>query len=187
MPSGQGENFPMNKNILALVAGLTLMPWLTATLKADFFGDLQPKLIESKNGKPVPYEAAETKPEFTAIYYSAHWCPPCRALTPKLVTWYKNTKARFKNFELVFASSDKDEAAMMEYMKEDKMPWPAIRFDEKKSSGVGKYAAGGIPYLVLLDKDGKDLTGLSENEWQHPSKVMPEIEKILLESRKKKE
>jgi hypothetical protein len=72
-------------------------------------------------------------------------------------------------------------------MKETDMPWPAIRFDEKKSSGVGKYAAGGIPYLVLLDKDGKDLTGLSENEWQHPSKVMPEIEKILLESRKKKE
>ena len=177
----------MNKNILALVAGLTLMPWLTATLRADFFGDLQPKLIESKNGKPVPYEAGETKPEFTAIYYSAHWCPPCRALTPKLVTWYKNTKARFKNFELVFASSDKDEAAMMEYMKEDKMPWPAIRFDEKKSSGVGKYAAGGIPYLVLLDKDGKDLTGQPGNEWRHPPEVMPEIEKILLESRKKKE
>ena len=177
----------MNKNTMALVVGLVLIPVLCPTLRADFFGELQPKLIASKNGKAVPFEAGENKPEFTAIYYSAHWCPPCRALTPKLVTWYKNTKARFKNFELVFASSDKDEAAMMEYMKEDKMPWPAIKFDEKKSSGVGKYAAGGIPYLVLLDKDGKDLTGQPGNEWQHPSKVMPEIEKILRGSQKNKE
>lgn len=177
----------MNKNLLVLVFGLALTSVFTPSLRADFFGELQPKLIESKNGKAVPFEAGETKPEFTAIYYSAHWCPPCRALTPKLVTWYKNTKARFKNFELVFASSDKDEAAMMDYMKEDKMPWPAIKFDEKKSSGVGKYAAGGIPYLVLLDKDGKDLTGQPGNEWQHPSKVMPEIEKILRDARKGKE
>jgi len=176
----------MNKTLLSLIIGAAWLPLSISAVRADFFGGLQPKLIESENGKPVPYEAGETKPEFTAIYYSAHWCPPCRALTPKLVTWYKNTKARFKNFELVFASSDKDEAAMMDYMKEDKMPWPAIKFAEKKESGVGKYAAGGIPYLVLLDKDGKDLTGLPGNEWQHPSKVMPEIEKILLEARKKK-
>jgi len=177
----------MNKTLLGLVIGVASLQLLNSTLQADFYGDLQAKLIESKNGKAVPFEAGENKPEFTAIYYSAHWCPPCRALTPKLVTWYKNTKARFKNFELVFASSDKDEAAMMEYMKEEKMPWPAIKFDEKKSSGVGKYAAGGIPYLVLVDKDGKDLTGQPGNEWQHPSKVMPEIEKILRESRKTKE
>jgi nucleoredoxin len=177
----------MNKNHLGFIAGFMSFTLLVPALRADYFGELQPKLIESKNGKAAPFEAGETKPEFTAIYYSAHWCPPCRALTPKLVTWYKNTKARYKNFELVFASSDKDESAMMKYMKEDKMPWPAIRFDEKKSSGVGKYAAGGIPYLVLLDKDGKDLTGQPGNEWQHPSKVMPEIEKILRESRKNKE
>ena len=186
MPVGQEDNSNMNQTTTTSVVSLALLALLTPVLRADFFGDLQPKLIESKNGKPVPYEAGEAKPEFTAIYYSAHWCPPCRALTPKLVTWYKNTKARFKNFELVFASSDKDEAAMMDYMKEDKMPWPAIRFDEKKGSGVGKYAAGGIPYLVLLDKDGKDLTGKPNNDWQHPSEVMPEIEKILLEARKKK-
>ena len=177
----------MNKNTRAIIVGLAVLSSVVPTLRADFFGELQPKLIESKNGKAVPFEASETKPEFTAIYYSAHWCPPCRALTPQLVTWYKNTKARYKNFELVFASSDKDEAAMMDYMKEDKMPWPAIKFDEKKASGVQKYAAGGIPYLVLLDKDGKDLTGQPGNEWQHPSKVMPEIEKILRESRKNKE
>ena len=114
MPSGQGENFPMNKNILALVAGLTLMPWLTATLRADFFGDLQPKLIESKNGKPVPYEAGETKPEFTAIYYSAHWCPPCRQFTPLLGEFFKSQAAALK-FAVVFATGDRDEKSFKDY------------------------------------------------------------------------
>ena len=168
----------MNKNILALVAGLTLMPWLAATLKADFFGDLAPSLIQAKDGKAEPFKVGE-KPKFTAVYYSAHWCPPCRAFTPKLVEWYKSFKAKHSNFELVFASSDKDEAAMLDYMKETDMPWPAVKFGEKKAAGLDKYAAGGIPYLVLIDENGKDLTGKENNDWQPPTEVMKKIEELV--------
>ena len=168
----------MNKNILALVAGLTLMPWLAATLKADFFGDLAPNLIQAKDGKAEPFKVGE-KPKFTAIYYSAHWCPPCRAFTPKLVDWYKEFKAKHSNFELVFASSDKDEAAMLDYMKETDMPWPAVKFGEKKAAGLDKYAAGGIPYLVLIDENGKDLTSKENNDWQPPTEVMKKIEELV--------
>ena len=57
----------MNKNILALVAGLTLMPWPMATLRADFFGDLAPNLIQAKDGKAEPFKVAE-KPKFTAKF-----------------------------------------------------------------------------------------------------------------------
>lgn len=168
----------MNTNILALVAGLTLMPWLTATLRADFFGDLAPNLIQAKDGKAEPFKVGE-KPKFTAIYYSAHWCPPCRAFTPKLVEWYKSFKAKHPNFELVFASSDKDAAAMLDYMKETNMPWPAVKFGEKKAAGLDKYAAGGIPYLVLIDENGKDLTGKENNDWQSPTEVMKKIEELV--------
>jgi hypothetical protein len=80
---------------------------------------------------------------------------------------------------LVFVSSDKDEAAMLGYMTEMKMPWPALKFGEKKETAVAKYAASGIPYLVLVDENGKDLTSKPENEWQPPQGILKKIEEIV--------
>jgi nucleoredoxin len=37
-----------------------------------------------------------------ALYFSAHWCPPCQAFTPKLVDCYENLLAAGKKFEVVF-------------------------------------------------------------------------------------
>ena len=149
------------------------------TARADFFGKLEPQLIQVMDGKKADYKKPATSAKYTAIYYSAHWCPPCRAFTPKLVEWYNEFKPKHNDFELVFASSDKDENAMLEYMTEMKMPWPAIRFAEKKKSGVDKYASDGIPYLVLLNAEGKNLTGVPGNEWQHPAELLKKIEKIV--------
>jgi len=168
----------MNKNLRSTVIGLALLFLAAPILRADFFGDLSPNLIQAKDGKAEPFQAGE-KPKFTAIYYSAHWCPPCRAFTPKLVAWYKDFKAKHPNFELVFASSDKDATAMLDYMKETQMPWPAVKFGEKKAAGLDKYAAGGIPYLVLIDENGKDLTGKENNDWQPPTEVLKKIEALV--------
>jgi nucleoredoxin len=95
------------------------------------------------------------------------------------VEWYNKFQPEHKDFQLVFASSDKDQSAMLEYMTEMKMPWPAVKFDEKKESGLDKYASDGIPYLVLIDAAGKDLTGKPGNEWQPPTEVLKKIEEIL--------
>jgi hypothetical protein len=59
------------------------------------------------------------------------------------------------------------------------MPWPAIRFSQKKARGVEKFAADGIPYLVLIDEKGKDLTGKAGNEWQAPAEVLKQIEEMV--------
>ena len=77
-----------------------------------------PRLIQVTNGKKSDYKKPAANPKYVAIYYSAHWCPPCRAFTPKLVEWYKEFKPKHEDFELVFASSDKSEEAQFEYMKE---------------------------------------------------------------------
>jgi nucleoredoxin len=144
-----------------------------------FFDSISKRLVTAEGGKFSAGYKGVINPKYTAIYYSAHWCPPCRAFTPELVKWYNGFQPKHKDFQLVFVSSDKDEAAMLGYMTEMKMPWPALKFGEKKETAVTKYAASGIPYLVLIDENGKDLTGEKDNEWQPPQGILKKIEEIV--------
>jgi len=92
------------------------------------------------------------------IYFSAHWCPPCRGFTPKLAESYKQMKEAGKKFETIFASSDRDEAAFKEYFAE--MPWLALPFSDRtrKESLSKKFKVQGIPTLVVVDADGNTIT-----------------------------
>ena len=106
--------------------------------------------LVDKEGKPV--DPASLKGKMVGIYFSAHWCPPCRLFTPKLVE-FRNKIA--KDFEVVFVSSDRDEGSMQAYMKETGMPWPALPFgSEKRASISNAFAVSGIPFLVVLNDKG---------------------------------
>lgn len=91
------------------------------------------------------------------IYFSAHWCPPCRGFTPKLAEFY-NKHAAAKNFEVVFVSGDKDDASFKEYYGE--MPWLALPFDQRdlKTSLNKKFKVSGIPALIVLGPEGECMT-----------------------------
>ncbi|KAG7585157.1 Thioredoxin domain [Arabidopsis thaliana x Arabidopsis arenosa] len=91
------------------------------------------------------------------IYFSAHWCPPCRAFTPKLVEVYKQIKERDEAFELIFISSDRDQESFDEYYSQ--MPWLALPFgDPRKTSLARTFKVGGIPMLAALGPTGKTVT-----------------------------
>lgn len=93
------------------------------------------------------------------IYFSAHWCPPCRAFTPKLVETRNALQKQGKPFEVVFVSADRTEADMEGYMKEAKMPWPAVPYDnEQRQALKAKFKVSGIPCLVIIDAAGKVLS-----------------------------
>jgi len=93
------------------------------------------------------------------VYFSAHWCPPCRAFTPGLVDFYNTLSKKEKPFEIVFVSSDRDKKAMYGYMKEMDMPWLALPFgDEHKQSLATKFKVRGIPKLVILNAKGELVT-----------------------------
>jgi thiol-disulfide isomerase/thioredoxin len=49
------------------------------------------------------------------IYFSAHWCGPCRNFTPKLVTFLAMLEEEGVRLPVVFGSSDKDEASFQSY------------------------------------------------------------------------
>lgn len=99
--------------------------------------------------------------------------------TPKLVEWYNEFKPKHPDFELVFVSGDRNEAAMEEYIKGDNMPWPFVKFDKAEGEVFSKYSSDGIPYLVLIDSEGKAVTAKQGNEWQSPQDVLAEIERIV--------
>ena len=65
------------------------------------------------------------------MYFSAHWCPPCRGFTPKLAEWYNNFKKlpNGDKLEIVFVSSDRDEKTFKEYYAE--MPWLALPYADR--------------------------------------------------------
>jgi thiol-disulfide isomerase/thioredoxin len=92
-----------------------------------------------------------------ALYFSAHWCPPCRGFTPQLADWYKKD-LQGKGLEVIFVSSDRDEAAFKEYFAEQ--PWLALDFSDRALKGKLSNAFGvrGIPSLVILDSDLNTIT-----------------------------
>jgi len=116
--------------------------------------------------------------KYTALYFSAHWCGPCRVFTPKLVDWYRQIRAKHPEFQLVFVSADESPEDMLNYMKETMMPWPAVSFNQIKTSGLSKWSADGIPYLILFGPDGRPVSA-KNREWRPPQEVMKEIAELL--------
>lgn len=142
-------------------------------------------LVARPDGIQQPFDAANLAPvRYYAVYFSAEWCPPCRAFTPQLVTWYKQTKAANPNFELIFVSRDHSAADMKDYMNLDAMPWPAVAFEKAGSSLLARYCGPGIPCLVFLDSDGKVLSNsFVHGSYRGPQAVLAEIGQTLEKSR----
>ncbi|CAL1543825.1 unnamed protein product [Lymnaea stagnalis] len=116
-----------------------------------------------QDGSVVPVSSL-TDVDLIGIYFSAHWCPPCRGFTPVLGDFYKKLRAAGKKFEVVFVSSDRDQASCKEYY--DSMPWLLLPYAERglKESLAEKYSIRGIPTLVLVDpKDGSTISSEGRN------------------------
>eukprot|EP00995_Heteronema_vittatum_P009450 NODE_4781_length_553_cov_82.509921_g3494_i0.p1 GENE.NODE_4781_length_553_cov_82.509921_g3494_i0~~NODE_4781_length_553_cov_82.509921_g3494_i0.p1 ORF type:complete len:140 (+),score=28.59 NODE_4781_length_553_cov_82.509921_g3494_i0:43-420(+) len=91
------------------------------------------------------------------FYFSAHWCPPCRGFTPKLSEAYKAIKAAHPEFEIIFVTSDRDEASFKEYFAS--MPFLALPFGDQSIPTLKKqFNITGIPALVIVDGDGNLIT-----------------------------
>jgi len=116
------------------------------------FAESMPARLVRNDGTEVEYASLEGKT--VGIYFSAHWCPPCKGFTPELVKTYEKLKAEGKPFEVIFASSDRDEAAFQEYFGE--MPWLALPYSDRgaKEKLSKFFGVQGIPSFHIVEHDG---------------------------------
>jgi nucleoredoxin len=121
------------------------------------------------------------KKKLIALYFSAHWCGPCRKFTPQLVDYYNRVAPQHPEFEVIFVSLDKSQFAFETYMRETNMPWPAIDYAKVASKdAIRKYAGDGIPCLVLLDASGKVISdSFAGKEYLGPGKVLGDLDAIF--------
>ena len=117
------------------------------------------------------------------LYFSAHWCPPCRRFTPALKEFYEVANRSGKKVEIVFVSSDETEEAARQYLREHHGDWlmvpfgDKLRWDMKKRYGVWAGAERevlgtdgkrtGIPTLVLVDTEtGEEMDFMAKEKVQ---------------------
>lgn len=148
--------------------------------RTDFEKAIGKNLMQFSGGRMKRVRETElgTK-DYYAIYYSAHWCPPCRKFTPQLVSFYNSYSKKHENFEIIFVSSDRSEDAMEEYMKTTNMPWLAVEFDQK-SHPATRFSGKGIPCLVLLNNEGNVLAhSYVGSKYVGPTSVMNALKEKL--------
>ena len=128
-------------------------------------------------------EALEKK-KLIALYFSAHWCGPCRKFTPQLVDYYNRVAAQHPEFEIIFVSYDRSAFGFETYLKDTRMPWPAIDFQKVKGkSEITKYSGSEIPGLVLIDASGKVISdSYAGKEYLGPQKVLTDLDGIFAAS-----
>jgi nucleoredoxin len=113
------------------------------------------RLVDSAGGV-VNHHSALESPDRVALYFSAHFCAPCRQFTPTLKEAYEELNEDEKKFEIVFVSLDKTAEEASTYHKEMKH-WPMVEYDDetlrlklKEVCEVEK-----IPALFVLGPNGE--------------------------------
>eukprot|EP00929_Paragymnodinium_shiwhaense_P028932 TRINITY_DN16695_c0_g1_i1.p2 TRINITY_DN16695_c0_g1~~TRINITY_DN16695_c0_g1_i1.p2 ORF type:complete len:202 (+),score=38.69 TRINITY_DN16695_c0_g1_i1:81-608(+) len=113
----------------------------------------------------VPTAEALAGKKHIMLYFSAHWCPPCRRFTPQLAKAYTASPLADKEMTVIFVSSDQNDKGFQEYYGE--MPWLALPFSDKnkKAELSQKYSVQGIPSLIIIDADAKLVTANGRSEY----------------------
>lgn len=111
------------------------------------------------------YHTDLIKDKIIGIYFSAHWCPPCRVFTPKLVDFYNKLHRNEKSFQVIFVSLDKDKESMTNYMQDMNMPWLAIEYNNpKREALIEQFKIRSVPILIIISDKGKIISDNARSE-----------------------
>lgn len=115
--------------------------------------------VTGKNGNPI--SLSDFRGKVVLVDFWASWCRPCRMENPNVVKAYN--KYNKKGFEVFNVSLDgmpqqqNPKEAWLSAIEKDGLIWDGHGSDLKgwQSSFVKLYGIEGIPFTILLDKEGK--------------------------------
>ena len=85
---------------------------------------VKPNTLLTKNGSFYNHENLKDVKVFV-LYFSAHWCPPCRQFTPILAQQFGIHQQNSKKSMVIFVSGDRSQQEQLNYMREAHGDWPA--------------------------------------------------------------
>ena len=110
--------------------------------------------LEMNNMEGKPIKLSSLKGKYVLVDFWASWCGPCRQENPNNVRLYNQYKN--KGFEIYGVSLDKDKEAWKKAISDDHLNWIHVSDLQQWNSPVVKmFDIEGIPFTLLLDKDGK--------------------------------
>jgi thiol-disulfide isomerase/thioredoxin len=111
--------------------------------------------LPSPEGQAIALSSLRGK--VVLIDFWASWCGPCRMENPNVVKLYNEKKNQ--GFEVYSVSLDKDKNAWTAAIAKDGLIWPSHVSDLGywNSVVVKQYGFQGIPFTVLVGRDGKIL------------------------------
>ncbi len=108
--------------------------------------------MNNKDGKLLSLSSMKGK--VVIVDFWASWCKPCRVENPFIVSLYN--KYKNKRLDIFSVSLDMNKDAWLNAIAQDKLVWKNHVTDLKQwqSPVVSLYGFQGIPFTVLLDKQG---------------------------------
>ena len=146
LDAGLSKKFPKDKNVI-------MFHEVVERMLSTNVGQFAPEIsLPSPDGKEIALSSLKGK--LVLIDFWASWCDPCRKEMPNVIKIY--SKFKNKGFEIYGVSLDQDKKKWMEAITKDGINWPQVS-DLKYLDNVAAriYNVQGIPYTVLIDKDGK--------------------------------
>ncbi len=146
LDAGLMKKYPDDKNVLKFheVVGRML---------ATTIGEQAPDIVmPDVSGKSQSLSSLKGK--VVLVDFWASWCGPCRKEMPNVVKAY--SKYKNKGFEIFGVSLDGDKPNWEQAIAKDGITWLQVSDLKAWDCAAAKlYGVQGIPYTVLLDKEGK--------------------------------